>query len=155
MMKKGFPEGNSKIRIQCKCLKIHWMLNLQKMWDSDNIQIRTLTHPYIIITFCVSRRRCKMYCGHARLCVCLSAAVRSHYFTDPDVTWGRGRGCPLVVHYWADLQSVLHGLRCYGNITQTPNVSKYMLVLSLCLVTVIIYFFKMMSVTHIIVHCCK
>ena len=23
-------------------------------------------------------------------------------------------GCPLVVHYWADLQSV-HGLRCYGN----------------------------------------
>ena len=31
-----------------------------------------------------------------------------------DVTWGSGRGCPLVVHYWADLQSV-HGLRCYGN----------------------------------------
>jgi len=35
-----------------------------------------------------------MYCGHARLCVCLSA--------DPDVTCWRGRGCPLVVHYWAD-----------------------------------------------------
>jgi len=35
--------------------------------------------------------------------VCLSAAVRPHYCTDPDVTWGRGRGCPLVVHYWADL----------------------------------------------------
>ena len=30
----------------------------------------------------------------------------------------RGRGYPLVVHYWADLQSV-HGLRCYGNITRT------------------------------------
>jgi len=63
-----------------------------------------------------------MYCGHVRLrvcvCVCLSAAVRPHYFTDPDVTWGRGRGCPLVVHYWADLQSV-HRLRCYGNITRT------------------------------------
>jgi len=27
---------------------------------------------------------------------------------------GSGRGCPLVVHYWADLQSV-HGLRGYGN----------------------------------------
>jgi len=50
--------------------------------------------------------------------VCLSAAVRPHYCTDPDVTWGRGRGYPLVVHYWADLQSV-HGLRCYGNITRT------------------------------------
>jgi len=63
-----------------------------------------------------------MYCGNARLCVCLcvcvSAAVCPHYCIDPDVTWGRGRGCPLVVHYWADLQSV-HGLRCYGNITRT------------------------------------
>ena len=28
-----------------------------------------------------------------------------------------GRGCPLVVHCWADLQSV-HGLCCNGNITQ-------------------------------------
>ena len=46
--------------------------------------------------------------------VCLSAAVRPHYCTDPDVTWGRDRGCPLVVHYWADLQSG-HRLRCYGN----------------------------------------
>jgi len=50
--------------------------------------------------------------------MCLSAAVRPHYGTDPDVTWGRGRGCPLVVHYWVDLQSG-HGLRCYGNITRT------------------------------------
>jgi len=78
-----------------------------------------------IVTFCVSRRRRKMYCGHARLCVCLSvcvsvclsAAIRPYYCTDPDVTWGHGRGCPLVVHYWADLQSV-HGLRYYGNITR-------------------------------------
>ena len=42
----------------------------------------------VFITFCVSRRRRKMYCGHARLCVCLSAAVRPHYCTDLDVTWG-------------------------------------------------------------------
>ena len=74
------------------------------------------------VTFCVSRRRRKMYCGHARLSVCLSvclsAAVRPHYCTDPDVTWGHGRGCSLVVHYWADLQSG-HGLHCYGNITKT------------------------------------
>jgi len=52
------------------------------------------------------------------LCVCLSATVRPHYCTDPDVTWRRGRGYPLVVHYGADLQSG-HGLRCYGNITRT------------------------------------
>ena len=67
--------------------------------------------------------------------VCLCACPRPcpHYCTDPDVTWGSGRGCPLVVQYWADLQSV-HGLRCYGNITRTRNVSEYMLVLALCLV---------------------
>jgi len=29
----------------------------------------------------------------------------------------------------------VHGLRCYGNITRTRNVSKYMLVLAVCLVT--------------------
>jgi len=40
----------------------------------------------------------------------------------------------VVVHCWADLQSV-YGLRCYGNITRTRNVSEYMLVLTLRLVT--------------------
>jgi len=59
--------------------------------------------------------------------------------TDPDVTWGSGMGCPLVVHYWADLQSV-HGLRYYGNITRTRNVSEYMLVLDLCLVESVVTF---------------
>ena len=29
-----------------------------------------------IITFCVSRRRREMYCGHVRLCVCLSVCGR-------------------------------------------------------------------------------
>ena len=33
-----------------------------------------------------------MYCGHARLC--LSAAVRPHYCTDPDVTWGVVEAAP-------------------------------------------------------------
>jgi len=30
-----------------------------------------------LFTFCVSRRRCKMYCGHARLSVCLSVRGRT------------------------------------------------------------------------------
>ena len=37
---------------------------------------------------------------------------------------------------WADLQSV-HGLRCYGNITRTRNVSEFVLVLAVCLVQVV------------------
>jgi len=57
------------------------------------------------------------------LSVCLSAAACPHYCTDPDVTWGSGRRCPLVVHNWADLQTV-HGLHCYGNTIemQSPEV---------------------------------
>jgi len=69
----------------------------------------------------------------SRASVCLSAAARLRYCTDPDVTWRSGRGCPLVVHYLADLQSA-YGLCCYGNITRTRNVSEYMLVLAVCLV---------------------
>jgi len=78
----------------------------------------------------MSRKRREIYCDHARLCVCLSvsgsAAACQHYCTDPDVTWGNGRGCPLVVHHWVDLQSV-YGLRCDGNIRnewQCPAVSR-------------------------------
>jgi len=70
------------------------------------------------------------------LSVYLSAAACPHYYTNPDVTWGSGRGCPLVVHYLADLKSV-HGLCCYGNITRTRNVSECMLVLALCLVAIV------------------
>jgi len=55
----------------------------------------------------------------------------------PECNLGSGRGCPLVVHYWADLQSV-HGLHCYGNITRTRNVSEYMLALTLRLVVIVV-----------------
>jgi len=75
----------------------------------------------------LSRRRREMYCGHAHLCMCVCG---------PGCNVGSGRGCPLVVHYWADLQSV-HGLRCYGNITRTQNVTEYMLVLAVCLVDIL------------------
>jgi len=91
-----------------------------------------------MITLHVSRRRRRreMSCGHARLCVRLSVCVRPHAHTIARTRMELGRvvgDAPLVVHYWADLQSV-HGLRCYGNITRTRNVSEYMLVLALRLV---------------------
>ena len=60
-----------------------------------------------------------MFSRHLHLCVCvylcLSVATCPHYCTDPDVTWGNGRGCPLVVHCCSDFQSV-HGFRASGNI---------------------------------------
>ena len=91
------------------------------VYQQEETKYKCIKNLTSLITFCVSRRRRKMYCGHARLCVCLSVRGRTPtllYCTNRDVTWGRGRGCPLVVHYWEDLQSG-HGLRCYGNITRT------------------------------------
>jgi len=37
-----------------------------------------------IITFRLSRRRCEMYCGHARLCVCLSVCLPRYHYCDDD-----------------------------------------------------------------------
>jgi len=112
--------------IKTKCFPVlYYGLQICPLRKSHyNLMVTSLIAHYILHES--YRRRRKMYCGHARLCVCvcvclsvcLCEAVRPHYCTDPDVTWGRGRGCPLVVHYWADLQSG-HGLRCYGNITRT------------------------------------
>jgi len=97
----------------------------------------TSARYFLVITFLVTRRERVLYCGHVCLCVYLSMSACSHYCTYPDVTWGSGRGCPVVVHFWVDLQSV-HGLRCYGNLTRTRNVNEYMLVLALCLVCLLV-----------------
>ena len=55
------------------------------------------------------------------LSVSLSLAVFQHYCTNPDVISENGRGCPLVVHNWADLQSV-HGFMTTQR--RTRNVSE-------------------------------
>ena len=49
----------------------------------------------------------------------LVTRVCPHYCTDPDVTWG-----VVVVHYWADLQSV-HGFRCCNNIQVCKLIASY------------------------------
>jgi len=55
--------------------------------------------------------------------MCLWLAAFPHYCTDPDVTWGNGRGCHLVVQYWVNLQLV-HGFCCCDNIAWTQYVSE-------------------------------
>jgi len=52
-------------------LKVHRQIN-----NIVSISIKTS-----VITFCVSRRRRKMYSGHARLCVCVSACPRPYAHT--------------------------------------------------------------------------
>jgi len=68
--------------------------------------------------------------------VCLSLAAFPHYCTDLDVTCGNGRGCLVVVYYWADLQLV-HRFRCYDN-TALNTKCQRVLVLALCLVVVLL-----------------
>jgi len=74
----------------------------------------------LVMAACVSVRCCMPNCPH--------------YCMDPGASWGNGRRCPLVVHYWADLQSV-HRFRCYENIAPNAKCQRA-LVLALCLVIV-------------------
>jgi len=73
-----------------------------------------------------------VYWSRPSVFLSLSLATFPHYCTDPDVNWGNGRGCPLVVHYWADLQLV-HRFHCYDNIAPNAKCQR-VLVLALCLV---------------------
>jgi len=77
-------------------------------------------------------------CVSLCLCVCLSVRGRMPTLLHgPGCNLGSGRRCLLVVHCWADLQSA-HGVRCCGNITRTRNVSEYMLVLAICIVSFLV-----------------
>jgi len=67
--------------------------------------------------------------------VSLSLAAFPHYCMDPDVTWGNGRGCPLVVQYWVYLQSVYTGFVVMTAWRRTRNASECS-VLALCLLLV-------------------
>ena len=72
-----------------------------------------------------------MYIGHGRLCVCLCVCLSIPrriptlgLLHRPGRNLGNGRGCRLVVHCWADLQSV-HGFRCYDNIHVCKLIALY------------------------------
>ena len=72
----------------------------------------------VILSLHLARRsRGEMYSGHGRLCVCLRVypSPHPHTTTRTRINFGHHTGCPPVVHYGADLQS-MHGFRCYGNI---------------------------------------
>jgi len=57
------------------------------------------------------------------LCVCPSSYSNTTVH-DPGRDFGEWWGCPLVVHYWADLQSV-HGFRCYDNIAPNAKCRRF------------------------------
>ena len=100
-------------------------------WYPVGIAMHSRHRIQFLVIFCMSCRWCKMYSGHAHLCVCvcvcvsvwLSVSACPDYCTYSDITWMNGRGCPVVVHCWADLQSV-HGLCCYDNIAANAKCQR-------------------------------
>jgi len=60
----------------------------EKCVEQNNTHSREFNRHCAVTTFCVSRRRRKMHCGHARLCVCLSVRGRTP-------TLLHGPGCNL------------------------------------------------------------
>jgi len=105
----------------------------------------------LFVTFRVRRSRGEMYIGYGRLCVCVTVCLSVPHRM-PTLLHGHGcnlgeyyRGCPLVVHYWAYLQSV-HGFRCCDNIASNAKCQR-VLVLALCLVC---FFLSVKSVGHLL-----
>jgi len=104
---------------------------------------------FMVITFRVSRIRREMYIGHARLCLCLSVPGRIlTLLHGPGCNLGIGRGCPLVVHYWADLRSV-HGFHRYDNIAPNAKCQRVLVLAHYLAVIVIIHH----SVTFLLPTC--
>jgi len=82
----------------------------------EDSTINIVTGAIIIITFRVRHSRGEILATAACVSVCVCMSVPRRIPTPlhgPGCNFGNGRGCPLVVRYWADLQSV-HGFRCYG-----------------------------------------
>ena len=127
----GHNQINLPARHSCCQISHHNMCN---MFDNVfNKRILLNSHTLLHFAWVADDAKCIVVTY-----VCVSVRGRMHTLLHgPGCNRGSGRRCPLVVHYWADLQSV-HGLRCYGNISRTRNVSKCMLVLALWLVAIII-----------------
>jgi len=51
------------------------------------------TCHYLHLTRGIAEAKCILV-----MAVCLSLAAFPHYYADLDITWGNGRGCPVVVH---------------------------------------------------------
>ena len=90
----------------------------------DERQVRSRTNHF---AWGVAEAKCILVTA-----VCVSVPRRiPTLLHGPGCKLGNGRGCPLVVYYWVDFQSV-HGFRCYDNIAPNAKCQR-VLVLALCL----------------------
>jgi len=95
----------------------------------------------VVVRFRVSHRRRKMYTHrhthtHTHVCVCVYVCPSLQSDTRRRCNLEEWYGCPVVLHYWADLQSV-HGFHCCDN--KAPNAKcQWVLVLVMFLVSVVV-----------------
>jgi len=77
------------VRAKPQVVRLHWIIDdngttvregevVNEYWTLVMVRDQ---HTHRLVTFRVSRRRRKMYCGHARLCVCLSVCPRPYAHT--------------------------------------------------------------------------
>jgi len=96
---------------------VHWFHCYDKCRMQNVRECLYSLYAWLHFVWVVDHQKCIVV---TRVCVCVLSvclSVRGRIPTllhGPNVTWENGRGCPIVVQYWVDLQSV-HGLRCYDN----------------------------------------
>ena len=109
------------ISFHLQCLHILEYFFHSNFSSSGSTSLSVFVCYNTLITFCVRHSWGKMYIGYGCLCVCLSMCLsvwpspHSHTTARTRMQLAGMAGVPLVVHYWANLQSV-HGFRCYDNI---------------------------------------
>ena len=84
-----------------------------------------------------------MYWSQPSVGLSVCSLPHSHTAARPRCKLWNGRWRPLVVRYWADLQSV-HGFRCYDNIALNVTCCR-VLVLALCLVLFVLVVLGLVS----------
>ena len=104
--------GNVVMEIKAEIAEVKNLLT-----EPSKQAVLALQSEYLVIFRVSRRRRQNVLWSRASVCLCVCLPVCGRMPTllhGPGCNLGSGRGCPLVVHYWEDLQLV-HGLRCYDN----------------------------------------
>jgi len=78
--------------------------------------LKTVYFPYLHFARGIAEAKCILVTAICvSVCVCLSVSHRiSTLLHGRGCNLGEWWGCPVVVHYWTDFQSV-HGFRCYDS----------------------------------------
>jgi len=103
----------------------HFIVSRMKIrcWSRNQSMLKHYYSTLLHFAWVVDDAKCILV---TRVCVSVCVSVPRRMPTllhGPGCNLGNGRGCPLVVHYWADLQS-MHGFVAMTTKRRKRNVSK-------------------------------